>query len=112
MELILDGLSWICLLAGGFFGVVGGIGLLRLPDVYTRMHAAGIIDTLAAGLILLGLVFQGGFSGVSVKLGLIFVFLVFTSPTATHALAQAAVFSGLRPRQVVSTKIIEENERS
>ncbi len=98
MGLILDGLSWLCLVAGGLLGVVSGIGVLRLPDMYSRMHAAGIADTLAAALILLGLTFQGGMSFVTVKLGLIFVFLMFTSPTSTHALAQAALFSGLKPR--------------
>ncbi len=98
MGLVLDALSWFCLLAGGGLGLVSGLGVLRLPDVYTRMHAAGIGDTLAAALILLGLAFQGGMSFVTVKLGLIFVFLMFTSPTSTHALGQAALFSGLKPR--------------
>ena len=97
MGLALDALSWLCLLAGGGLGLVSGLGVLRLPDMYTRMHAAGIADTMAAALILLGLAFQGGMSFVTVKLGLIFVFLMFTSPTATHALGQAALFSGLKP---------------
>ena len=109
MGLFLDALSWLCLLAGGFFGLVSGLGLLRLPDIYTRMHAAGITDTLAAGLILLGLAFQGGMSFVTVKLGLIFVFLIFTSPTSTHALAQAALFSGLKPRRAGADGYEAEN---
>ena len=53
MELALDILSWICLIAGGAFAIISGIGLVRLPDLFARMHAAGIGDTLAAGLILL-----------------------------------------------------------
>ena len=98
MDIALDVLSWAFLLLGGFFGLVGGIGLIRLPDVYTRMHAAGLADTLGMGLILLGLGLQSGLSLVSVKLVLIFVFMVFTNPTATHALAKAALRSGLKPR--------------
>ena len=97
MELFLDLLSWIFLLGGAFFMVVGGIGVLRLPDVYTRMHAAGMTDTLGAGLILTGLMFQGGLSLVTVRLLLILFFLWFTSPVATHALARAALLGKLRP---------------
>lgn len=94
--MIFDILSWICLLAGGLFGVIGGIGVHRFPDFFSRLHAAGITDTLCAGLILLGLGFQAGLSLVSFKLFLIFAFLFFTSPTASHTLANAALHSGLR----------------
>lgn len=97
MTLIPDIASWILLLAGGFFLLTGGIGVLRLPDLFTRFHAAGITDTLAAGLILLGLIVQTGFSWVSVKLALIYGFLFLTSPVATHALAKAARHGKLRP---------------
>jgi len=97
VELVLDGLSWTCLLGGGFFAVVGGIGLIRLPDLYTRMHAAGITDTMGAGLILLGLMLQSGLSLATLKLGLVLGFLLLTSPTATHALARAALAAGVRP---------------
>ncbi len=97
MDMLYDGLSWMCLLAGGALALTGGIGLLRLPDVYTRMHAVGVTDTLGAGLMLAGLMVQGGLSLVTIKLALIFVFLVFTSPTATHALARTAMYSGLEP---------------
>lgn len=98
MVMITDILGWILLLGGGFFLIVGGIGLLRLPDFYTRLHAAGITDTLGAGLILLGLMVQAGPTLVTIKLILIGVFLFFTSPTATHAVANAAFVAGLKPR--------------
>lgn len=98
MALIADLLSWICLLAGGALAMIGGIGLLRLPDVFTRMHGAGMIDTLGLGLILIGLMFQAGLSLITVKLILIIVFVLFTSPTTTHALAQACLFAGVRPQ--------------
>ena len=94
---VVDILSWICLLGGGFFVLAGGIGVLRLPDFYTRIHAAGVTDTMGAWSILLGLALQAGWSLVTVKLGLIFLFLFFTSPTAAHALAKAALHGGLRP---------------
>jgi multicomponent Na+:H+ antiporter subunit G len=98
MEILRDVASWVLLLSGGGFCIIGGLGLLRLPDVYTRMHAAGITDTLGAGLILAGLMVQGGFSLVTVKLFLILMFLLYTSPTSTYALANAAYRRGLAPR--------------
>ncbi len=97
MILLRDSLSWLLILGGGFFLVVGAIGVLRLPDFFTRQHAAGMTDTLGAWLLLAGLMVQGGLTLVSVKLLLIVVFLFFTSPTSTHALAQAAIGSGLKP---------------
>ena len=96
--MIIDILSWIFLLAGGALGIVGGIGIYRFPDFYSRLHAAGITDTLCAMLILLGLGLQAGWSIAAFKLALIFVFLFFTSPTASHALANAALYSGLKPK--------------
>ncbi len=97
MAMIVDALSWACLLAGGFLGISGGIGILRFPDFFTRLHAAGVTDTLCAALILLGLMMQAGWGLVAVKLVFIILFLSFTSPTATHALARAALRGGLKP---------------
>jgi multicomponent Na+:H+ antiporter subunit G len=93
----LQWLSALLLLSGGLLGVVGGIGILRFPDFYTRLHAAGVTDTLCAGLFLGGLALHFGFTLATVKLGLIFAFLLFTAPTATHALAKAARNNGLQP---------------
>jgi len=98
MSSVLDAASWLCLAGGGFFCVVGAIGLLRMPDVYTRMHAASVIETLGAGLILLGLVLQAGFTLVAVKLLMLGLLIFLASPTATHALARAALVRGLAPR--------------
>jgi multicomponent Na+:H+ antiporter subunit G len=97
MDQAIDILSWACLLGGSFFMLVGAVGVLRMPDVYTRSHAAGITDTLGALLILVGLMFQAGFTLVTVKLIMILVFLLFTSPTASHALNHTAWTSGLKP---------------
>jgi multicomponent Na+:H+ antiporter subunit G len=98
VETVIDGISFALLLAGSFFAVVGGIGLVRLPCFYARFHGAGITDTLGAGLILTGLMFQGGFSLDTVKLVMVLFFLLVTSPTSTHALAKAALTHGLKPR--------------
>ena len=97
-QLVIDGVSWALLASGSFMVLVGALGLVRMPDFYTRMHAAGITDTLGADLILLGLMVQAGFSLVTVKLLLIGAFLFFTSPTSTHAIANAAFTAGLTPK--------------
>ena len=97
MTLWLDLASWACLVAGGAFCIVGAVGMLRMPDFYTRMHAASVIETLGAGLILFGLLMQAGFTLVAVKLVMVGVLIAHASPTATHALARAALLRGLKP---------------
>ena len=97
MSLILDILSWLLLVAGGVFCIIGGIGLIRMPDFYTRVHAASVTETLGAGLILLGLMLQAGFTLACAKLAVIAVLILFMSPTATHALTRAALLRGLHP---------------
>ncbi|MEO5696512.1 MAG: monovalent cation/H(+) antiporter subunit G [Burkholderiaceae bacterium] len=97
MSAALDVISWLCLVGGGLFCVVGAVGMLRMPDFYTRMHAASVVETLGAGLILLGLLFQAGLTLVAVKLLIIGLLIFFASPTATHALARAAIVRGLEP---------------
>jgi multicomponent Na+:H+ antiporter subunit G len=92
MNIILDVASWAFLISGSVMIIIGAIGIIRMPDVFCRMHAAGIIDTSGAGLIIAGLILQAGFTLVAVKLVLIGAFLFFTSPTSTHALAGAAQF--------------------
>jgi multicomponent Na+:H+ antiporter subunit G len=90
--------SWILLVAGGIVIIIGGIGLLRLPDVYSRMHAAGMTDTLGAMLIISGLVVQSGWDLNSARLLIILSFILFTSPASTHALAKAALHGGIQPQ--------------
>lgn len=97
MSFLADLICGIFLLAGAAFVVIGNVGLVRLPDFYTRLHAAGITDTLGAGLILIGLCFLGGFSLVTIKLMFIIGFLLITSPTASHALAKSAQHGKLEP---------------
>lgn len=95
--ILLDIVSFGLLSAGGLLCMVAGIGLHRLPDFYTRMHANGVGDTLAAPLILLGLLLQAGEALVAAKLILVLSLLFLTSPTSAHALARAAFAHGLRP---------------
>lgn len=98
MELLLDILSWICLMSGAFLGITGAVGLFQFPDFYTRLHAASVTDTLCAGLIILGLMLQGNSFMIEIKLVLVLLILAYTSPTAAHSLAKAALHSGLRPK--------------
>lgn len=98
MAVLLDVLSWAMLLSGAGFVLVGGIGVLRLPDLYTRMHAGSLTDTLGTLLILGGIMLQAGLSLATIKLAAIAVFLLLTGPTAAYALANAALLAGLLPK--------------
>jgi multicomponent Na+:H+ antiporter subunit G len=98
MNELLDTASWIFLLGGGLFSVIGGAGMLRMPDFYTRMHAASITDTGGMVLMLAGLMLQAGLTLVTAKLFFVMIFLLMTSPTATHALARAALEDGIEPQ--------------
>jgi multicomponent Na+:H+ antiporter subunit G len=97
LGLTIDLLSWALILIGGAFGIIGGIGLLRLPDFFTRIHAGSVTDSMCAPCIIAGLMLQSGFTLVTVKLAFLIVFLLLTTPTATHALAKAALHGGLEP---------------
>jgi len=97
LTIAIDSISWLLLISGAIFSVIGGVGLLRMPDFYTRMHAASITDTAGMTLMLGGLMLQAGLSLVTAKLIFIAIFLLITSPTATHALARAALHDGVAP---------------
>jgi multicomponent Na+:H+ antiporter subunit G len=95
--------SWLDLvcaalaMGGGFFVLLGGVGALRMPDLYTRMHASSLTDTLGSMLILSALMIQSGLSLATLKLAAIALFLLLTSPVASYALGNAALLSGHRP---------------
>jgi len=97
MSTLIDICSAILLLTGSAFVVIGGVGMLRLPDFYTRLHAAGITDTAGAGLIMIGLLLQAGFGLIGIKLILMFLLIFVASPTASHALAKSALYDDLQP---------------
>ena len=90
-------LSSLCLLLGAFLIFSGGLGVLRFPDFFTRMHAAGVTETMAVTLIVLGLMLVSGWGLPLFKLLLILLFVMITGPTASHALAKSALHGGLRP---------------
>ena len=97
IDTVLHWLSWVCLLGGSFFVLVSSLAVLRLPDYFSRIHGAGITDTVGAGLILLGLAFQAGMSLILFKLFLTLLFLMLTGPVTVHALAKTAHDLGLKP---------------
>ena len=97
MTTLLDVLSWVLLTLGGISVLIGGIGALRMPDLYTRMHAASVTDSMGAMLVLSGIMLQAGWSLVTIKLIAILLFLLLTSPTSSNALASAALLAGTRP---------------
>ena len=97
MTILLDFLSWLLLVGGGFLIFTGALGMLRFPDFFTRLHAASVTETLGVWSILAGLMLQSGFTQASLKLLLIAVVMFVTGPTATHALAKAALHGKLKP---------------
>jgi multicomponent Na+:H+ antiporter subunit G len=97
VSVVVDLASWVLLVSGGAFCVIGGVGLIRMPGFYTRAHAASVIETLGAGLILIGLLLQAGWTLAAVKLLMLALLMMFANPTATHALARAAMLRGIKP---------------
>ena len=107
-ETLMQYLGNTTIIAGIFFLFVGSIGLLRLPDFYTRLHATSKTDTLGIGLIFFGLLCYAGLTLVAIKLVLIIIFVFFTSPVSSHALAKAAFKGGLKPYQVAEKSTPED----
>ena len=97
MAIIVEVLSWFCFLVGGFMCISGAVGLLRLPDFFSRIHASSVPDTLAAPLLLTGVMLQIDPSLDTVKLLLILGFVLATNPTATHAMVKGALNDGQVP---------------
>ena len=112
MTMALDILSWILLLGGSIFVFIGGLGAIRLPNFYTRMHAASLTDTMGTILILAGVMLQAGWSLALIKLLLILGFLLLTGPTASYALANAALLSGLKPKAETLPNDTERSQES
>jgi multicomponent Na+:H+ antiporter subunit G len=98
MSLVVDVASWLLIVMGSFFTVVGALGLVRMPDIFTRMHAASVTDTLGVGLLIGGMCLQAGFTLVTLKLLFLVALFFFTGPVITHALAQACLHEGVQPR--------------
>lgn len=97
MTLLVDILAALLMFGGTFFMLVGSIGLHRMPDFYTRAHAAGKVDTLGIMMFLAGMMVFEGLTINSAKLLLVIAFVLMTSPVATHALTRRALLFGLKP---------------
>jgi multicomponent Na+:H+ antiporter subunit G len=97
MDTLLDISSALFLFIGSFLCISGGVGILRFPDFYTRMHAVGVTDTLATAMILIGLMLQYPDGLVIIKLIIILLMTLLIGPTASHALAKAAMKNDLKP---------------
>ena len=97
MEQITNIISWGLIVFGAFFMISGSLGILRMPDFFTRLHPAGLTDSFGAPLILLGVAVHFGFSLLSGKIILLVLLLLITNPTATHVLSQAAIVAKLKP---------------
>jgi multicomponent Na+:H+ antiporter subunit G len=105
MALAIDLASWALVAAGSVFVLVGAVGLVRMPELYTRMHAASVIESLGAGLLIAGMLLQAGLTLVSAKLLFLFALLFVTGPVVIHALAQAALHENIEP-------MLQEDRRS
>jgi multicomponent Na+:H+ antiporter subunit G len=97
MTLLIEIASWVLILAGSLFTLTGAFGLVRMPDVFTRMHAASVTDTLGVGLLAFGMMLQAGLTLVTLKLVFLVILFLFTGPVVTHALAQVCLHENIRP---------------
>ncbi len=90
----------ILIFAGSIISVIGAIGLIRFPDIYTRSHAQTVVNVGGTCLILIGVFLESFLSLYSVKSLLLIIFIFLTSPVGTHAIARAAYISGVKPRKI------------
>lgn len=97
---VLDVVSTVLIFLGCVLAVTSALGLLRMPDFYTRIHPAGKSDSLAQVLIVLGVILQFEHQWPDImKLLLVSLFLFVTTPVAAHATVRAAYLDGLEPWQ-------------
>ncbi len=109
LDIILDILSWVLISIGGFFCIVGALGVLKLPDIFTRMHAQGVIDTGGVGFMLMGFILQSGFTLVSARLFLLGVFIMFIGPSVTYLFVRTLLHFGYMPA-AGHTELLEGHE--
>ena len=110
MSAVIDVLSWAMLVAGALFCVIGAIGLNRMPDLFSRLHAVSVIETLGVGFLIIGMLLQTDDWTVAVRLVIIAIILLATAPVATHALARAALFDGRKPLLAGAEGRLEETD--
>jgi multicomponent Na+:H+ antiporter subunit G len=112
LELLRDIIGGTLILGGAAFVVIGAVGLIRMPDLFTRIHATSVGDTFGAGLMLVGMMVMAGLSLVTLKLLFLLLFLWFAGPAATHALARAALIAGVKPVLAKDSPVSAEEARS
>ena len=116
IEFLINLVSWILMIIGGIFVVSGAVGLVRMPDLYTRLHAASLTDTGGTLFIGLALIIQALFifddHMAAIKMGLIVFFTLFTGPTASHALAKTALLCGQVPLDCDGKPILDSPEEA
>ena len=103
LELTYYVLSWCLMGSGCIFVLIGALGVLNLPEFWSRLHAASVVESAGMILLIAGLCIHSGLSLITVKLILLIIFLFLTGPTATHAVASAALVSGMKPKSDVKT---------
>ena len=104
MSMVLEVLSAIFLVLGGFLAFAAALGIVRMPDVYIRMHASTKAGTLGVGLIVMSLVLVGGEASVVGKGIAIFAFIVLTAPIGAHLIGRSAWRCGIKPWQYRPSK--------
>jgi len=112
LDIVRTVLAWAFIGAGGFFIIVSAIGINRMPDVFTRIHAVSVGDTFGAALMIVGMMVVAGFTLVTVKLLLLLLFLWFIGPVATHAIARAALQAGEKPMLAPSGNGLARDEET
>jgi multicomponent Na+:H+ antiporter subunit G len=110
LELVVEIISWIFIVSGTVFCIIGSFGALRFPDFWSRLHAVSVTDSAGMILLVAGMVMQAGFSLIAVKLIIMGLFLFITGPTSTHAVANAALVSGYVPRRLRETDLAKDKK--
>ena len=110
LYLIIDVIAWVLIVTGGVFVIIGALGSLRFPDFWSRLHAASVTDSGGVVLLLIGMGLHSGFNLITFKLFLIGAFLFITGPTSTHAVANAALVSGLKPPRQLRADLDGEDD--
>lgn len=96
--MVLDIISWVLIAVGSFCVLSGAVGVMRMPDFYTRLHPGSLAESLGTPMVLIGLMIQAGPTLIALKIFILILFLMLTSPTAGHALAKAALVHGLKAK--------------
>ena len=90
-------IAYLFIFLGLVFMFFGTLGIIRFPDIYTRLQTSSKCDTAGAIALLVGLILKQGLDSFSLRILIILVFLLLTNPVATHAIARSAAIRGIKP---------------